>query len=415
MRAMKFIVVTYGTEGDARPLAALCRALMDAGHETLLLGDRSTLGSATALGVPAKPLAGDIRGALHATGALTDLVRRGSRFTDTARALAHIANENADEWMQEVVAAGKGSDAIIVSGLAAFVGLSAAECLGIRAIGAGMIPITPTRGFPSLFLRPGMVPRWLNRSSHSFVNEALWRAFRKATNTARARVCRLPPRGSVWKNHPILYGVSRSLLPKPADWPADSYICGQWIPPAPHWSAPPALSEFLAAGEAPVYIGFGSMVGFDTQGLLGEVISAVAGRRALFYPGWSEVKASALPPNFFLLGETPHSWLFPRTSFVIHHGGSGTTHSAARAGVPSVVVPFAADQFFWADRLRQLGVASAPVTAGKARASALARSIAFAKSPSARSSAAALGTRMAAEDGLRDGVTAIEALMSKRV
>ena len=30
---MKFIVATYGTEGDARPFAALCRGLMDAGHE----------------------------------------------------------------------------------------------------------------------------------------------------------------------------------------------------------------------------------------------------------------------------------------------------------------------------------------------------------------------------------------------
>ncbi len=276
-----------------------------------------------------------------------------------------------------------------------------------------MIPITPTREFPSLFLPPGMIPGWLNRSSHRFVNEALWRAFRKATNTTRAGVCQLPPRGSVWKNHPILYGVSRSLIHKPADWPTDSYICGQWISPEPQWSAPPALSEFLAAGEPPLYVGFGSMVGFDSHGLLKEVIGAVAGRRALFYPGWNGVEAAALPANFFVVGDTPHSWLFPRTSLVIHHGGSGTTHSAARAGVPSVVVPFAADQFFWADRLRRLGVASEPVKAGKARASALARSIAFAESSSARSSASALGARMATEDGLGEGVAAIETLMSK--
>jgi len=290
--------------------------------------------------------------------------------------------------------------------------LSAAECLGVRAIGAGMIPITPTKEFPSLFLRPGLVPGWLNRSSHRCVNEALWRAFRKATNAARARVCRLPPRGSVWKNHPILYGVSRSLVPKPADWPAHSYLCGQWVSPAPQWSAPAALTDFLAAGEAPVYVGFGSMAGFDGEGLLREVIAAVAGRRVLFYPGWSGVTAAALPGNFFVLEDTPHGWLFPRASLVIHHGGSGTTHSAARAGVPSVVIPFAADQFFWADRLRRLGVASEPVRAGKVRATALARSIAFADSSGARASAAALGARMGAEDGLSEAVRAIEALMS---
>ncbi|MGO4612053.1 glycosyltransferase, partial [Variovorax sp. 2RAF20] len=47
---MKFVVATYGTEGDTRPLAALCRALMDAGHETRLLADEATLGTARSLG-----------------------------------------------------------------------------------------------------------------------------------------------------------------------------------------------------------------------------------------------------------------------------------------------------------------------------------------------------------------------------
>jgi sterol 3beta-glucosyltransferase len=55
---MKIIVATYGTEGDARPFAALCRGLMDAGHEARLLADAGTLGSAQALGVPTTTLAG---------------------------------------------------------------------------------------------------------------------------------------------------------------------------------------------------------------------------------------------------------------------------------------------------------------------------------------------------------------------
>ena len=61
---MKLTVLTYGTEGDTRPLVALCRALMDAGPETHLLADRATPGSAEALGVPAAALSGDIRAAL---------------------------------------------------------------------------------------------------------------------------------------------------------------------------------------------------------------------------------------------------------------------------------------------------------------------------------------------------------------
>jgi sterol 3beta-glucosyltransferase len=80
-------------------------------------------------------------------------------------------------------------------------------------------------------------------------------------------------------------------------------------------------------------------------------------------------------------------------------------------GVPSVVVPFAADQSFWVERLRRLGVAGEPVRAGHVSASALTRSIAFAESSNARSNASALGARMAAEDGLREAVSVIEALL----
>src|SRR5262249_41560076 len=124
------------------------------------------------------------------------------------------------------------------------------------------------------------------------------------------------------------------------------------------------------------------------------------------------VRAEQLPGNFFLLREAPHDWLFPRTSLVIHHGGAGTTHSAARAGVPSVVVPFAGDQPFWADRLRRLGVAPRPLSAKRLRASTVTERLQFAERPEVRARAAALGTKMRAENGLGNAVATIETLLS---
>lgn len=408
---MKFAVVTYGTEGDTRPLAALCRALIDAGHEARILADASTLTSAAALGVPASPLTGDIKRALMPGEALSNVVGGKTNFSNTARALAEIANANTMVWMRETLDAARGCDALIVSALASFVGLSVAECLGIPAIGAGMIPITPTADFASPFLPPGKLPGGLNRASHRFVNAMLWRAFRKATNAARASVCGLPARERVWTEHPILYGVSPSLLPQPHDWPPQARICGQWrLPGAREWSAPKPLADFLSAGEAPIYIGFGSMAGFDRRKLGEALIGAVGGRRALFYPGWSGIDGNALPSNFHVVGDTPHEWLFPRTSMVVHHGGAGTSHSAARAGVPSVVVPFAADQFFWADRLAKRGIAPAAVQGKRVSAAALARAIDFASRAQVRTRAAAIGAAMAQEDGLGEAVRTIESI-----
>ena len=315
-------------------------------------------------------------------------------------------------WLRAIIETGEGCDAVLAAGLAAFVGFSAAEYLGAKGIGCGMIPITPTSAFPSPFLPPKWVPRLLNRLSHRFVNAMLWKAFRDKTNEARA-IFKLPPRKTVWTGRPMVYGVSPSLLPTPADWPADVRLCGQWLARSDAWTPPPALATFLAAGEAPIYIGFGSMTGFDKARLLDALVEAMTGRRALFHPGWSGIDPKALPDNFFAISDTPHDWLFPHTAAVIHHGGSGTSHSATRAGVPSIVVPFAGDQFFWAERLRLAGVAPSAVDGRRPAAEAFSRAIDFAAAARVRTRARALGETMRAENGVVSAVVALESVVAR--
>lgn len=406
---MKLAAVTFGTEGDTRPIAELCRALGDAGHNVMLLAAAQTLRRAEELNVPHATLAGDMREALLSIAAVVSGKMRSPNAQ--AQALARVANENAAAWMNETLRVAAGCDALICAGLAAFAGFSVAEKLGIPAIGAGMFPLTPTAEFPAPFLPPRKTPRWLNRFSHRLVVQLLWRAFRKATNEARGAVMGLPPRRKPWTNQPMLYGISPSLLPKPADWPSNAHICGQWLRPVQDWDPPRSLKEFLGAGDAPIYIGFGSMVGFDRDALLNSIVAAVPGR-ALFYPGWSGTQGLQLPNNFLVIDDTPHDWLFPKTSLIIHHGGSGTTHSAARSGIPSIALPFGGDQPFWAERLRLLGVAPDYTSVRHLSATSLARAIDVATSTQMRSRAASLGGRMRSEDGLASAVKTIDALLS---
>lgn len=394
---MKLLIITYGTEGDTRPLAALGHALMQAGHEVELLGDASTLGTAQALGVPARALAGDIRATIAADGAMRDITRNLARLT-----IAHSG-----DWLRQAVDAGRGCDAIIVSGLAVFVGLSAADALGVPAIGAMLIPISPTSAFASPFL-PFTPPRLFNHASHALFGRLSWQLFRKATNRARADMG-LPPRRSLWTDHPMLYGVSPALVPRPADWPQNAHVCGQWIPPLATAFAPPDdLLAFLDAGEPPVYVGFGSMAGFDNVRLVDAVVGALGERRALFHAGWSGIEASRLPSSFHPVGHVPHDWLLPRCAMAIHHGGSGTTHSACRAGIPSVIVPFAGDQFFWNARLREAGVMRHALKGASITASVLRDAVAHADGAAAKRAAAALGRAMQDEEGLAMAVGLVE-------
>lgn len=414
---MRLVVLTYGTEGDTRPLAVLSRALRDAGHKVILLADGGTLRSAEDLGVPYAAMAGDMRAMLQPGSQVSSAVSGKNSLSATTQALARIANENTGAWMRQVLETATGSDGIIVSGLAAFVGFSAAEKLSIPVIGVGMIPLTPTSEFPSPFVPEQWMPRWLNRFSYRLVNEALWRAFRQATNEARAKAGLAPGR-KIWLGHPMLYGISPTLVARPADWPANAWMCGQWVRTHREWDAPRPLQDFLSAGEAPIYVGFGSMAGFNQRALLDVVIAAVAGRRVVFYPGWGYLglngeDAMKLPPNFFVLSDTPHDWLFPRTSVVIHHGGSGTTHSAARAGVPSIVLPFAADQFFWARQSQKRGIAPVAVSGPKVTAAILSRAIEATQTPEMRERASEIGARMRLEDGLAKAVEGVHAFLGR--
>jgi sterol 3beta-glucosyltransferase len=171
------------------------------------------------------------------------------------------------------------------------------------------------------------------------------------------------------------------------------------------------LFDFLAAGPAPIYVGFGAVSSFIRQQRLNEITSAIAGRRALFHPGWSKITSAMLPNDVFVVGDTPHTWLFPRTSMVIHHCGAGTTHTAARAGVPSIGLPVGADQMFWAGRLAVAGVAPKYVRATKIDARALSTMIEFAEREDVRRRARALGSAMSEENGVAVAVQAIETRM----
>ena len=46
---------------------------------------------------------------------------------------------------------------------------------------------------------------------------------------------------------------------------------------------------------------------------------------------------------------------------VVHHGGSGTTHTAARAGVSQVIIPHAFDQYYWGERVSCLKIGPHPI------------------------------------------------------
>ena len=65
-------------------------------------------------------------------------------------------------------------------------------------------------------------------------------------------------------------------------------------------------------------------------------------------------------------GGVSHEWLFPKVAAVAHHGGAGTSAACFRAGVPSLVTPFAVDQFEFARLTVKHGLGPGPLPQFKA-------------------------------------------------
>jgi hypothetical protein len=101
----------------------------------------------------------------------------------------------------------------------------------------------------------------------------------------------------------------------------------------------------------------------------------------------------------FLLGDTPHDWLFPRCRAVCHHGGAGTTSAGLRAGLPTIVVPSFGDQFFWGRMVADAGAGPDPIPITRLTTAALTAACDACRRPQVRERAEALGARLREIDG----------------
>ena len=177
------------------------------------------------------------------------------------------------------------------------------------------------------------------------------------------------------------------------------------------YEAPPALQNFLNNGAPPVIISFGSMGGTRSAETTRILIEAVqlSGQRAVIQAGWGNLQLPEKPQSIYFAEYVPHNFLFRQGACVVHHGGAGTTAAACRAGVPSVIIPHIADQPYWGQRLRTLGVAPKMLYRCDITARKLARRIhQTVSSKSMAEKARALGEKVREEDGLGTAVKLIE-------
>jgi sterol 3beta-glucosyltransferase len=405
-------MLTVGAMGDTQPFVSLAARFKQQGHTVRLAARPDFAGLAASYDIEFAPLGNPYKSLLRSEEVAT-AIGSGNMVRMLVKQASDSKQRKAffDGLDTDAIRAVEGADAIIYkSSWIPF--YSIAEKLGVPSAAAMFMPLTRTSSFPS-FLIGGGKDRGatINSLFWRLTEQFIWQVSRNFDNKMRDELLGLPrlpfwgPSARQLERTPLYYAYSPAVIPRPADWPDRIHVTGFWFSdPPPGWSPPSDLAAFLESGPPPVYVGFGSMPSGSAEDTLKLILRALelSHQRGILLSGWAGIgEGLKLPEYAFGVESVPHGWLFPRMSAVVHHGGAGTTGAGLRAGVPSVVTPFVADQPNWAGRIEALGVGPRAVPFRTLTAELLADAIRQATSDAAmRQRASDLGQRIRSEDGV---------------
>ena len=377
-------------------MLALARGLARRGHEVVFCGPPDFADDAREQGIELRPAGTSVRAYLEERaavlhgGALAAL-RGGGRYVEE-----HIGRQ-----LRGLAAAIDRADWVLAAG-SNFAASSVAELRGARFRMIAYCPsLLRSRQQTPFALPRGELPAWANRAAWWALERYVERVVGPALGRARAALG-LPPLRDLFRaivgERPAL-AAEPILAPVPRDL-ADEVVALGCLHPFEPEPLPDKLEAFLAAGEPPVYVGFGSMTDPDPAAATRIVLDAVAraGVRAVLSRGWAGLGGVPLPSEVMEIGPVSHASLFARVAAVVHHGGAGTTTTAARAGAPQILVPHILDQFHWAHRVARLGLGPPPIPRRRLDAARLAEVLAAVSGNEALAlRAAEVGARLRAE------------------
>lgn len=418
----KILLVAVGSRGDVQPLIVLGKALKAVGYEVALLAGKNFEAWVTSHGLSFFPIKIDVEDMLNTEYGKAWAENGTKSPLHEGRAMRAMLDAHGQSMADDLLEFCPQAD-VLMSNLPTFGIVEAiAEKYHKPHIRIMFSPLTPTND-PRITMIPA-IPRAssvLNRlACYAGIYFIHW-VSQKSTNETRQRLG-LNVWGwrdylKAWNRVVALTGISPLVMPPDPEWGDRVLITGYWFDNSgSSWQPPTPLQDFLARGDAPIYVGFGSMPNSDPHKTTQIILEALARtqQRGVIYSGWSNLSAEAVPETVFLLDKTgaPHDWLFPRMKAVIHHGGAGTTASALRAGVPSTIVAHLGDQPYWGRRVQELGAGAKPIKRTQLNARRLTWAIqAMIESETMHATAQRISQRLNAETGVENAVQAIQQLL----
>jgi sterol 3beta-glucosyltransferase len=359
---MKYGIISTGSRGDVQPFIALALALKERGHTVTLVTNENFRSFVEGFDIDYLPIAGDTEKIINSPEALK-LLEGGSIFKFFYH-IQKVSAETADQANRDILQACANFDHLITSVLPLPVVYSIAEKYQKKlAVVFLSVPPVPTREFPFQVFGAKGHP-WFNRLSYRLTGLA-YLMIRKKMNEFRKQIG-LPPanvmKAMLKSDMLAITAISQLLLPQPKDWPSNAHVTGfLFLPPSARekpgqQEIPEGLEAWLAAGDTPVYMGFGSIPIPDQAKLIRALQGLLTQKKVIFAAGWSTLDNLPTHPNLFVTKYVNHDWLLPKCTAAIIHGGIGTIAAVLRSGRPLIVVSILADQPINGQMIQQKGL-----------------------------------------------------------
>ena len=197
---------------------------------------------------------------------------------------------------------------------------------------------------------------WATNVMKAIVLKNISRQYRKDYNGIKLTVSSI--KKAMLEKEKTFYTISPSLFPRPAYWPEQAKVVGYYErDKTVNWQPGEDLIRFLERREKIIFITFGSMSNSNPTGKTRIIVDVLKKHNisAIINTSWGGLEEiSEQPENILFVNNIPYDWIFSKMYAVIHHGGSGTTHTALKYACPSLIVPHILDQFYWSKTISGL-------------------------------------------------------------
>ena len=427
MNGKRIILTTFGSYGDIHPYMALAMELQVRGHHPVIATSELYREKMDTAGFDFIPVRPHIPPPQEQDPLMMEKVmqpRTGSKFLMDEMLFPFLR-----DGYEDLLRAIDGADLLVTHPIT-LAGPLVAQKTGIPWVSSVLAPCSFMSAYDPP--RPPFWP-WMRhvqllgpRFVAAFYKQVKKHYDNESYNQFRSELG-LPDRGG-----PVFEGQHSPTLilalfsqvfaqPQP-DWPPQARATGfAFYDGRKELEMPAELLRFLDDGPAPIVFTLGSSAVWVAQDFYRESIGAakLLGRRAVLLIGDDRnrpnLSGDPLPAEIIAVNYAPYEAVLERGCAMVHHGGVGSTSQGLRAGIPTLIVPFAFDQPDNAAHAGKLGT-SRTLPRAKYRAARAAKELDILLSrPDYASNPDKVGRLLRQENGAGAACDLIEQVLSETV